>query len=120
MSIRSSIIALAGNYPIDEYPLTKKTNMYKENVNSQEVEELACYITGLDYDIVDGDADIISAVLIDQYGIDLYNFIDLIKKLTPLINYIENRAIGKIIKGFGDNEKKLWLVNVVEKIPPHL
>lgn len=61
--------------------------MKKAKISFIDVEELACKVTGLDYDEIDADTEIIEDELLEVYGIDLSGFTDLISILLPMIDY---------------------------------
>lgn len=79
-------------------------------LGSLEVEELACKITGLDYDEIDADTGIINDELYGQLNIDLDDFTELIRRLLPLIDVGDSPLTQKRYKGFSDVEKQMWLV----------
>lgn len=82
----------------------------KTKLTSLEVEELACKITGLDYDEIDADTQIIEEKLYEEFEIDLENFANIISRLLPLIDVGESPLTQKVYKGFSDVEKQMWLV----------
>lgn len=84
--------------------------MKRAKVTALDVEELACHITGLDYDEIDADTSIIQEKLYDEFGCDLDQFTDLIQRLLPLIDVGSSPLTNKRYKGFSDTEKQIWLV----------
>lgn len=84
----------------------------KTAISSIEVEELACHLTGLDYDGIDADEVIIDEKLQEVYGITLDGFTDLIGKLMPLIDVGSSPLTKERYKGFSDSEKKMWFVKI--------
>lgn len=82
----------------------------KTKLTSLEVEELACKITGLDYDEIDADAGIINEKLHEEFNLDLEDFTEIISRLLPLIDVGSNPLTQKLYKGFSDVEKQMWLV----------
>ncbi|MGL4956592.1 MAG: hypothetical protein ACRC9X_05385 [Bacteroidales bacterium] len=75
-----------------------------------DVEELACKITGLDYDEIDADTATIEERLYDDFGCYLEQFRIIIQRLLPLIDKGESPITGKVYKGFADTEKNCWIV----------
>ena len=84
--------------------------MKTAKVDLLDIEELACKITGLDYDEIDADTETINEKLEEGFNIDLYVFRDIISRLLPLIDVGESPLTNKRYKGFSDVEKKCWLV----------
>lgn len=84
--------------------------MKKAKISFIDVEELACKVTGLDYDEIDADTEIIENELLEVYGIDLSGFTDLISILLPMIDYGESPLTKKKYKGFADIENQRWLI----------
>lgn len=80
-----------------------------------EVEELACKITGLDYDEIDADTQIIEGKLMDELGVDLQQFQEIVERLLPLIMVNNSPLTKTIYKGFTDIEKSTWLVKTEVK-----
>lgn len=85
-----------------------KTN--KMELSRIEVEELACVITGLNYDDIDGDEVIIEEKLYNEFNLDLDMFHDLILKLTPLIMVAKSPLTEIVYKGFANIEEKRWIL----------
>lgn len=46
----------------------------------------------------------------NNFGIDLDNFTELISLLLPMIDYVKSPLTNKIYKGFADTENKVWLI----------
>jgi hypothetical protein len=86
--------------------------MEKANIGTLEIEELACYLTGLDYDEIDADTATIEDALIDKFGIDIDQFTELMKLLLPTIDIGESPLTGKLLKGFASREKQMWFVKI--------
>lgn len=74
------------------------------------IEELACQITGLDYDEIDADTAIIEQKIIDQFDIDLGSFQEIIERLLPLIQIGQSELTKTMYKGFGKDG--VWLVKM--------
>lgn len=84
----------------------------KAKVEMFDIEELACKITGLDYEEIDADTSVIQEKLYEEFEIDLDNFAKIIARLLPLIDVGESPLTEKMYKGFADNEKQCWLVKM--------
>ncbi|MDT9499157.1 hypothetical protein [Capnocytophaga canimorsus] len=82
----------------------------KAKVSIWDIEQLACKITGLDYDEIDADTSVIEDKLYEEFEIDLDNFAEIIARLLPLIDVGESPLTKKVYKGFADNENRCWLV----------
>lgn len=81
-----------------------------------EVEELACKITGLDYDEIDADETQIEEALLERFGCDLPQFADMMSRLVPLIDVGSSPLTKERYKGFADTEKQIWLLKMkIEK-----
>ena len=81
-------------------------------VNSFDIEELACYITGLNYDEIDADTDIIDEKIIEEFGCDLQQFTCIIQRLLPMIDVGSSPLTNKRYKGFSNTEKGVWFVKM--------
>jgi hypothetical protein len=81
-------------------------------VDTLDVEELACYITGLDYDEIDADTTIIEEKLYEEFGCDLEQFKHIIQRLLPMIDVGSSPLSKKRYKGFSDAEKGIWFVKM--------
>ena len=79
-------------------------------ISTLETEELACYITGLDYDEIDADEEIIDEKLQEEFGCNLQQFTHIIQRLLPMIDVGSSPLTQKRYKGFSDVEKHIWLV----------
>ena len=77
-----------------------------------DIEELACKIADLDYDEIDADTSIIEEKLIDEFGIDLDGFQQIINRLLPLIAIGKSPITKKTYKGFSYEEEHRWLVKI--------
>lgn len=86
--------------------------MKKAKISTLEVEELACQITGLDYDKIDADTSVINEKLYEEFGCDLDQFTDIISRLLPLVTVGESPLTKKVYKGFAEEEKSMWLCKV--------
>lgn len=82
---------------------TAETHIY-------EVEELACKITGLDYDEIDADTQVIEDALMQELGVDLQQFQEIIERLLPLVHIANSGITEKVYKGFANHEQGVWLV----------
>lgn len=76
-----------------------------------EVEELACKITGIEYEEQD-DSSTIEQYLYDKFKIDMENFTALISHLVPLIDFGKSPLTEKSYKGFSDVEKGIWILKI--------
>jgi hypothetical protein len=81
-------------------------------VDAFDVEELACHITGLDYDEIDADTTTIEEKLYEEFGCDLEQFTDIIQRLLPMIDIGVSPLTKKRYKGFSDTEKGIWFVKM--------
>jgi hypothetical protein len=88
------------------------------DIKTADIEELACYIAGLDYDEIDADEEIIEEKLQEQFGCDLRQFKDIIQRLLPLIDVGTSPITTKRYKGFYGTEKAIWFVKIRCKIEP--
>jgi len=79
-------------------------------VSSLDVEELACHITGLDYDEIDADTSTIEEKLYEEFGCDLEQFTHIIQRLLPMVDVGSSPLTNKRYKGFSDTEKGMWFV----------
>lgn len=86
--------------------------MKKAKISMLDLEELACKITGLDYDEIDGDTSTIEDKLYEEFEIDLEGFQELISRLMPLIDVGTSPLTGQRFKGFSDIENKCWLAKM--------
>lgn len=80
------------------------------NIDSFEVEELACHITGLDYDEIDADTEKIDESLQEEFGCDLNQLTHIIQRLLPLIDVGKSPLTNERYKGFADSEQGIWFV----------
>jgi len=74
-----------------------------------EIEELACVITGLDYDEIDADNEKIEQALMDEFEISFDSFFEIISRLLPLIQVANSGLTNTTFKGFADIENFRWL-----------
>lgn len=89
--------------------------MKKADIHIFETEEFACSLVGLDYDEIDANSQIIEEHLYEKYGMDLEQFHLLMRELLPMIDVAESPLTGKILKGFSDMEKQIWLLKMEVK-----
>jgi hypothetical protein len=90
-----------------------KTNKMKlAKISTLQTEELACYITGLDYDEIDANEEIIDEKLQEEFGCDLQQFTVIIQRLLPLIDVGSSPLTQKRYKGFSDIENGMWFVKI--------
>lgn len=82
---------------------TAQTHIY-------EVEELACKVTGLDYDEIDADTQTIEDKLMDELGVDLQQFQEIVERLLPLVMVAHSGMTEKSYKGFADIKNSMWYV----------
>ena len=82
------------------------------------IEELACMILGIEYDIFERDKnkeEKIEQILIDRMNIDLDTLYSIVKKLLPLIEIGESPLTGTCYKGFVkrlNNSGGTWLARI--------
>lgn len=81
-------------------------------LSTLEVEELACKITGLDYDEIDADEAQIDEALQNQFNLGLEDFTLIVARLLPLIDVGTSSLTDTRYKGFSDTEKQMWLVKM--------
>ena len=82
----------------------------RANTHIFEVEQLACAMTGLDYDEIDADSEIIEQKIFDTFGTSLDQFQDIVNRLLPLI-MIANSPLSEVkYKGFANIEAGVWYV----------
>lgn len=84
--------------------------MKKANLDRLDIEELACYLAGLDYDEIDADENIIEEHIYAEFGIDLEQFTELINRLLPMIDVGKSPLTNKRYKGFA--QPGIWLVKI--------
>ena len=77
-----------------------------------DVMDLACEITGLDVEEVDGDFSIVEDTLLDELNIDFDSFHEIVNRLLPLIDVGESPLTKKRFKGFSKIEDGMgcWIV----------
>ncbi len=80
-----------------------------------DVEELACYLTGLNYEKIDADTKKIDESLKEKFGCDLYQFAQIIAQLLPMIDVGRSPLTGATYKGFADKKKGMWLAKIPVK-----
>lgn len=88
------------------------SKILKANVDMWDIEELACKITGLDYDEIDADTHKIEEKLYEDVGIGLEEFRDIVNRLLPLISAEKSPITNKMYKGFADVENNAWLTKI--------
>lgn len=81
------------------------------NITEIDIEEFACYLTGLDYDKINADTQIIEEKLHDEFNIDLETFTKLVNKMIPLIDVGSSPITKKKYKGFS-NQKGIWFCKI--------
>jgi hypothetical protein len=85
----------------------------KAKIGFYELEELAAFISDLDYENLDGDTNNqIEQAIYDKFGIDLDQFQKIVEVLMPLIDVGESPLTGTIFKGFSKKEGNhgTWLL----------
>lgn len=92
--------------------------MKKANIHFFDVEELACAITGLDYDAIDADTEIIEDKLIEEFDLSLDNFHEIIARLMPLIDVAKSPISGKTYQGFAQKENHSWIAKMEVNAEP--
>ena len=85
------------------------------NTHIYEIEELACKITGLDYDEIDADTQVIEDKLMDELGIDLQQFQEIVDRLMPLIMIANSGLTESTYKGFADILNGIWFTKMKVK-----
>lgn len=93
----------------------EKKKIERARISTIEVEELACYLTKLDYDEIDANEVIIDENLQEVYGTTLDEFTDLISALLPLIDVGSSPLTNERYKGFADKLKQMWYVKIKVK-----
>ncbi len=91
-----------------------KTDYAPTKLDLLDLEELACKITGLDYDEIDADTSVIEDALCAEFGIELDGFVDIVNHLLPLIDVGKSPITEKKYKGFSD-QKSCWLAKIEVK-----
>lgn len=86
--------------------------MKKAKIHPFDIEELACKITGLDYDEIDADSATIQDEIYERFGCDLDQFTEIIAHLLPLIDVGESPLTKKRYKGFSDIENGVWITKM--------
>jgi hypothetical protein len=84
--------------------------MKKAKLDELDVEELACFVCGLDYDEIDADTDVIEDNLIVEFGCDLTQFTELMRILLPMVDVQKSQISERIYRGFADESKCMWLL----------
>lgn len=84
--------------------------MKKAKLSELDVEELACFVCGLDYDEIDADTEVIEDKLIDEFGCDLSQFTELMRILLPMVDVAKSQLSEKLYHGFADQSKSMWLL----------
>lgn len=85
------------------------------------IEELACMILGIEYDIFERDKnkeEKIEQILIDRMNIDLETLYSVIKRILPLIREDKDFFEGIFHKGLVkriDNETEQWVALLITK-----
>jgi hypothetical protein len=91
----------------------KKERVTRAPLHPFEVEELACKILGLDYDEIDANATIIENELIEQFNCDFDQFMEIVARLMPLIDFGSSPLTKERYKGFSDVENSAWYVKML-------
>ena len=79
-----------------------------------EIEKLACLITGLDYDEINANEEIIEDKIFEELEIDLGVFQSIVSRLLPLIHISKSPITEEIYKGFANTKKGIWIVKIPE------
>ena len=90
--------------------MAKKKDVTRVATDSLDIEELACVITGLDYDEIEADTDVIESELYHLLGVDLSEFQELIARLLPLITVAQSPLTKEFYKGFSLPNAQVWIV----------
>lgn len=79
-----------------------------------DIAELACELTGLDYDEIDADYDAIEQAVYDNFNTDIDSLERIVKKLLPMIDFAKSELTGKTYKGFAKVEdgRGFWLAKI--------
>jgi len=72
-------------------------------------EELAAKLLGIEFD---KNWDQIDSMLLEQYGINLDNFENLVELLLPMIEIASSPLTQTTYKGFLDTDTMTWLMKV--------
>ena len=75
-----------------------------------DVEELAAFICGLDYDEIDADTGKIEDAMIEKFNCNLEDFANIITKLMPMVEIAESSLSKKWYAGFANKAKQMWLL----------
>lgn len=88
--------------------------MKKADISTCDLEELACYITDLDYNQVDEDDsyNIIELRLHEKFSIDMETFREILSRLLPLANSGTSPITGQRFKGFTDQAESYWIMKM--------
>lgn len=93
----------------------KNKNKIKRIVaDYDDVMDLACEITGLDVENVDGDISLVEDSLCEKLNVDFDSFHEIVNRLLPLIDVGESPLTKKRFKGFSKIEDGMgcWIVRV--------
>jgi hypothetical protein len=82
------------------------------NIHYFDLEELACKVTGLDYDEIDADSAIIEETIHEVFDCSMDTFGDIVARLLPLVDVGASPLTEKVYKGFSDTENKVWLIKM--------
>ncbi len=87
-----------------------KEDVKKIKVDFWDVQELACKILGLDYDLVCEDEQILYDEIYDELEIKLDRFQEIIERLLPLVAVSKSPTSNTLYKGFAHRENRTWLL----------
>ena len=83
-----------------------------------DIAELACELTGLDYDEIDADHNTIEQAIYDSFNTDIESLERIVKKLLPMIDSARSGLTGKMYKGFAkvdEDGRGYWLAKIEVK-----
>lgn len=90
--------------------MAKKKDVTRVATHPLDIEELACVITGLDYDEIEADTEIIEEALYEEFNTDLGQLQEIVCRLLPLINVGSSHITKEFSKGFSYPNRKVWII----------
>ena len=79
----------------------------KANVFSMDIEELACFILGIDEYSESSDID---NALYEKFDCTLESFHEIVSYLLPLCDAGQSPLTNKFYRGFSNREKQCWII----------